>query len=216
MGVSEIRKPVSRQEPRRLKTRRALLVAGLELMAQSPIDAISIDEIVERAGVAKGSFFNHFTDKSGFAAAISMDIRDRVEETVSSANDGVTDPAERVVRAVSSFVQFARADPCAARIMVRAPEQAARPGAAMNAGVRRDLQLGQANARFNLADLDHGVLYLVGLCQMMVGAVATHTLDDDATRALATDVQSMLLAGLGVEAAEARKLATEAVTLIIR
>ena len=56
--------------PRAARTRTALLEAGLDLLADRPIDAIAIDELVAAAGVAKGSFFNHFGDKYGFANAI--------------------------------------------------------------------------------------------------------------------------------------------------
>jgi len=53
--------------PRAQRTYRALVDAGLELLAERPIDALAIDEIVGRAGVAKGSFFNHFADKPALA-----------------------------------------------------------------------------------------------------------------------------------------------------
>ncbi|MEY4952880.1 MAG: hypothetical protein RL299_1304, partial [Pseudomonadota bacterium] len=43
--------------PRAARTRQALIEAGFELLAERPIDAVAIDEVVTRAGVAKGSFF---------------------------------------------------------------------------------------------------------------------------------------------------------------
>ena len=48
--------------PRAARTRAALLAAGFDLLVERPIDAIPIDDVVARAGVAKGSFFNHFAD----------------------------------------------------------------------------------------------------------------------------------------------------------
>ena len=68
----------SRQEPRRLRTRAALLASGAELLGQRPIDAIAINEIVEHAGVAKGSFFNHFADKDDCFLAALTDARERL------------------------------------------------------------------------------------------------------------------------------------------
>lgn len=79
--------------PRAARTRRAMLDAGFELLAERPIDAIAIDEVVARAGVAKGSFFNHFTDKPGFAGAIAAEVRLELEERVTDANAGVEDRA---------------------------------------------------------------------------------------------------------------------------
>ena len=66
--------------PRAARTRAALLDAGLDLLADRPIDAIAIDELVAAAGVAKGSFFNHFGDKYGFANAIAEAIRTLLDE----------------------------------------------------------------------------------------------------------------------------------------
>ena len=82
--------------PRAQRTRTALLDAGFALLAERPIDAIAIDDIVARAGVAKGSFFNHFTDKPGFARALGEQVRLALEARVGAANRDVSDPVLRL------------------------------------------------------------------------------------------------------------------------
>ena len=82
--------------PRAARTRGALIAAGFELLAEKPIDAIPIDEVVARAGVAKGSFFNHFADKAAFAAAIADEVRLELEERITTANAGEADPLKRI------------------------------------------------------------------------------------------------------------------------
>lgn len=47
-----------------------LLGAGLELFLQQGYNATGVQEIADRAGVPKGSFYNHFESKDAFAAAI--------------------------------------------------------------------------------------------------------------------------------------------------
>lgn len=47
-----------------------LLVAGLELFLRQGYNATGIQQITERAGVPKGSFYNHFASKEAFGAAI--------------------------------------------------------------------------------------------------------------------------------------------------
>ncbi|MBA4051256.1 MAG: hypothetical protein C0472_05105, partial [Erythrobacter sp.] len=78
------------------RTRAALIAAGLDLIASRPIDAIAIDELVAAAGVAKGSFFNHFADKHAFAEAVAAEVRAEVEAEVTRANAGRTDPVARI------------------------------------------------------------------------------------------------------------------------
>ena len=82
--------------PRAARTRTALLEAGLDLLADRPIDAIAIDELVAAAGVAKGSFFNHFGDKYGFANAIGEAIRSDIEALIGALNADERDPLARL------------------------------------------------------------------------------------------------------------------------
>ncbi|QUD88115.1 TetR/AcrR family transcriptional regulator [Phenylobacterium montanum] len=204
----------SRQEPRRLKTRAALMAAGAELMAQRPIDAIPVNDIVDAAGVAKGSFFNHFADKDDFAAAVAGEIRAAMEAQVTAANRGVEDPGLRVARGLASFVAFALADPRAARIMLRSHDRALGAGHPLNAGVRADLELGQRRGRFRAAGVEAGVLYVVGVGQGLLAAVMAGPMTPPAARALSAEVLALLLAGLGMPAGEADVVAGEAAQLI--
>jgi AcrR family transcriptional regulator len=207
--------PESPQAPRRRRTRAALLAAGLDLLSERPIDALAIDEITARAGVAKGSFFNHFADKAAFERAVSSEIRAQVEQTVTLANRGVEDPARRVARAVCGFVQFALAEGRAAGVMSRAHAAAGGPGHPLNAGARADLARGAAEGRFKLGDLDAAVAFLVGVAQSLIVTVATSRPDPDKARRLASEVLAMTLLGLGVERLEASRLAVAAAAEVI-
>ncbi len=50
-------------QPRTLKTRARLVTAAEEVIAETGFAALRVDEVVRRAGVAKGTFFAHFRDK---------------------------------------------------------------------------------------------------------------------------------------------------------
>ena len=45
---------------RRARTRAQLIQAARELYAVSAIEAVTVDDVVEQAGVAKGTFYVHF------------------------------------------------------------------------------------------------------------------------------------------------------------
>jgi hypothetical protein len=55
-GVTE---SLSRRERKKLATRQALLMAALSLFRGKGYDATTVEEITERADVAKGIFFNY-------------------------------------------------------------------------------------------------------------------------------------------------------------
>jgi AcrR family transcriptional regulator len=197
-----VAKTASRQEHRRLKTRAALLDAGGELLAQRPIDAIAVNDIVDAAGVAKGSFFNHFQDKEAFAAAIAAEIRGDVESRVTAVNTGVADPAARMARAMCVFVQFALNEPKRARIMLRGHQWAADGEHPINAGLRADIDQGVATGRFTGRAEAAGVLYVIGLCQILMVAVVNGQ-DLAAAKRLAVDLLALTFAGLGLLHADA-------------
>ncbi|MGR3712669.1 MAG: TetR/AcrR family transcriptional regulator [Shimia sp.] len=50
-------------QQRTLKTRAKLLAAASEVISEGGYEALRVEEVVLRAGVAKGTFFAHFKDK---------------------------------------------------------------------------------------------------------------------------------------------------------
>src|SRR3546814_9667297 len=69
-------------------------LAAMQLFARQGVDATTIDEIVDLAGVAKGTFYNYFTDRAEIARAVASDIRHELNAAVEELNRGIDDPAE--------------------------------------------------------------------------------------------------------------------------
>ncbi len=67
-----------RRERRKLATRDALLDAARSLLVSRSMDALSVDEIVERADVARGTFYNYFADKDALERELTSQSRDAV------------------------------------------------------------------------------------------------------------------------------------------
>lgn len=57
-------------QARTLATRDRLLAAGREIVAMSGMAGLRTEEVVLRAGTAKGTFFAHFADRDHFLAAL--------------------------------------------------------------------------------------------------------------------------------------------------
>ncbi|MDP3852485.1 TetR/AcrR family transcriptional regulator [Phenylobacterium sp.] len=198
-----------RIDRRRERTRAALLRAGQVLFATRSVDAVTIDDIVAAAEVAKGSFYNHFPDKDGLAREIAQQARAAIELTVADINIGVVDPAERVARALAMFARGAEAFPIRAQAMMRLFPFASVPDAPMNRGVRADIQAGLAAGRFGGLAPEAAVMMAVGTAQIAVSRVLERQAAD-AIATLAEDLIFALLRGLGLEAAAARAVAAKA------
>jgi len=205
----------ARTDRRRARTRAALLGAGQSLFSAHSVDAVSIDDIVQAADVAKGSFYNHFADKEALAREIAGLVRADAEAVVALANANIADPAARVARALAVFVRFATRDPERAGAMMRLFAGGARPDAPMNRGVRADVEGGLAAGRFRGLGAETGVLITMGVVHIAI----SRALEPDgaaASRSLSRNLAFGLLRGLGLTDNDADAVAARAAEDIFR
>lgn len=198
--------PEVQLSPRAARTRGALLAAGFELLAERPIDAIAIDDIVARAGVAKGSFFNHFTDKAGFAAELGATVRKELELLVTAANDGVSDPVARLAGGMRVALEFALTERKRCIVMLRGLELSTGLNHRLNQGIRADIEALSAAGLARPEAASSGVRFWLGLCQIM----QLNTIERDLSRGDAAErLREMLVLGLtGLGVPQDRALAT--------
>jgi AcrR family transcriptional regulator len=75
-------------QARTLATRDRLLAAGREIVQAGGMENLRTDEVVLRAGTAKGTFFAHFPDRDHFLAAL-------LAESLTAALADLAPPADR-------------------------------------------------------------------------------------------------------------------------
>lgn len=204
-----------RGHPRAERTRAALIGAGRRLYSERPVDAVTVDDIVQAASVGKGSFYNHFTDRDALVRAISSEIRGHVESAVTRANAAVEDPAHRMARAVCTYLRFALDGAEAAGVLVRIHSGHTSLTAPLNRGLVEDIEKGLASGRFAVATVEAGVLYVMGVTQLaLVRVVQEPTLAYAVS--LSQQMCALILRGLGVAGAEADLIAAQASDEIVR
>lgn len=194
---------------RRERTRAALVAAGMALFAERAIDAVAIDEIVALAGVAKGTFFNHFDDKHDFARAIAGAVRAEVEARVAQVNAGETDPLRRLAGGMLAATGFALDHPAATTILLRTAITATGRDHPLNAGLRHDINAAQAAGVIRAEASAGGVLFWLGLCHALMMFVIDRAPARDAAAARMAQIMIMGLTGLGARERAARTCATD-------
>lgn len=200
-------KPSFRSNPRAVRTRAALLTAGLDLLAERPIDAIAIDEVVARAGVAKGSFFNHFVDKQAFGHAVAAAVRAEVEQRVSLINAGVADPLMRLAGGMLAGLAFALERPRDTVVMLRNLEMSTARDHWLNRGISADIEAAVAAGAVRPEAATSGVRYWLGLCQVaMLNAIERQLSAEEAAMRLG-EMLLLALTGLGAREDRARAIA---------
>jgi AcrR family transcriptional regulator len=194
------------RNPRAERTRAALIGAGRRLYCQRPVDAVTVDDIVQAAEVGKGSFYNHFTDREALVRAITADMRARIERAVDRTNAGIEDPARRLARAVCTYLRWALDDPEGAGALVRIHSGHTSLTAPLNRGLVDDIQI---------ATLEAGVLYVLGVTQIALVRVVQEPMASLAV-GLAQQICALTLRGLGVPAAEADLIAAQVSDEVVR
>jgi len=212
MIASTQRRP-ARGNRQRERTRTALISAGQALFATRPVESVTVDDIVDAAEVAKGSFYNHFNDKDAFAATIYELVQGDVEFHIFSANRDVVDAPTRIARALCTVLQYARAHPERLMAMLSMAERRTTSASPLNAGVSADIQDGLKQQRLSGVDLETGVLTVV----TMVNATVRHAMSGETATppaALAAAMAATLLRALGVDPRDAEMLGRDAAAAV--
>jgi TetR/AcrR family transcriptional regulator, transcriptional repressor for nem operon len=124
MSAESRAEPVGSRQAAAAGTRRRLVDAGLRLAERTGLMGLSVNLLVEEAGVSKGTFFHHFGDRSSYVIALHREFHDRLFDQIRAAMDGLEPGAERLDaiartyldtclehRGVRALLLEARADP---------------------------------------------------------------------------------------------------------
>jgi AcrR family transcriptional regulator len=107
---------------KRARTRAQIVDASLVLLAEGPPEALTIDTIVEAAGVAKGTFYYHFQSIDELVAAVGAKLADSFDELLAPSRLDEPDPVVRMSFAFTKFLEKAFDDPVWARVVVRSAQ----------------------------------------------------------------------------------------------
>lgn len=135
-----------------------LLVAGVELFSSKGLERVTVEEVCQAAGVAKGSFYRHFRSKdelfssaaSHAAEAVCEEFSQRVQKTGSPAPSELLamSLAPRLALILDVLALAARSGqkwgPLASAVVERLRSVIARPGLADEAGGGSTETLGAA------------------------------------------------------------------------
>src|SRR4029078_10377963 len=89
------------------RTRAQIVDAGLMLLAERPPEALTVDAIVEAAGVAKGTFYYHFQSIEELVAAVGAKLADSFDELLAPSRLNEADPVARMSSAYRKFLEKA-------------------------------------------------------------------------------------------------------------
>lgn len=119
-------------EPRALRSRRLLVDALLALLAERPLEELSVAELCRRAGVNRATFYGHWADQRALAAEAFTELVDRLAEVTPEELGTLDDPhaAQRYHDALRGQLRYVAEHRTTFRALF---------GSAADAGFRRSL-----------------------------------------------------------------------------
>lgn len=107
---------VGRRERKKEETKRRIFVAALELFHEKGFESTTVDEITERADVAKGTFFNYFPRKESVLEFLSEEWMERAREHVSKHGRSAR---EKILAVFGGMAEAYGEDHALARMVIR-------------------------------------------------------------------------------------------------
>jgi len=178
---------------RRAKTRAQLVDAGAMLLAERPPEAITVDAVVDAAGVAKGTFYYHFQSIDELAAAVGARLGESFDEMLTPARLEFRDPVERLSFGFRQFLERAISDTDWARLVVQSSQSPAEFGLGVRANLKADLSEAIAQDRLSLRDIGLAADIVIGIWLQVTRGI----LERGAHRELTSQAAAAVLRALG-------------------
>ncbi|MGC9357989.1 MAG: TetR/AcrR family transcriptional regulator [Anaerolineae bacterium] len=119
---------LSRWDRRKERTHRRLIEVADDLFRRKGFDVTTVEEIAERADVAKGTFFNYFESKEALLIAV---VGDKITLTLEAPMASDTPAPERIrlmlIRLWEALLPYRHLTPHMASYNVRPPKHRERP-----------------------------------------------------------------------------------------
>jgi AcrR family transcriptional regulator len=178
---------------KREQTRGTLLDAAMAVFAQLGPDAAAIDDIIQKAGVSRGTFYNYFDSVEQILVALATRLSDELLTQIMPVRS-LPDPADRVACSVRSFLHHAAADPTWGWVIVRIALVAAPLGQIMRDFLTKDIEDGRSAGRFRVRSVQVAADIVLGSALMGMRSVLRGDADEDHAEAIAEGI----LAAFGV------------------
>ncbi|MDL9937058.1 TetR/AcrR family transcriptional regulator [Gordonia sp. ABSL1-1] len=95
-----------------------LLTLGMEMIAQRPLEQVSIEAIAEAAGVSRALLFHYFESKQHFHIAIAQKQADDML-VCTAPDESLQDPLEILRSSLANFVDYISENSVAYQVFVR-------------------------------------------------------------------------------------------------
>jgi AcrR family transcriptional regulator len=165
---------------RRVRTRAAILRAARGCYAAQNGMSVTVESVMQAAGLAKGTFYVHFEDLAELEGALGEALIQEIDERLQPARLATDHPLTRLATAVTILLRDLAAARSRARLVVRAAATVSDVRDAMRTHLRQDLADAQAAELLALSSVDLAARLITALCVQAAREIADRRIDGTA------------------------------------
>lgn len=179
--------------------------AAIRLFAERGAREVSISDLADAAGVARGTIYNNISEPETLFEEVASRVLHDMHLRIGESMDHIEDPAQRLANGIRLFIRHAHEDPWWGRFVVRFAMNDDTMRRMMDEPPSLDIKRGMATGRFAVApELLASILSLVGGASL--AAMQSVLAGRQTWREAGQQVAELILRALGLDANEARAI----------
>lgn len=186
---------------------RRIHLAALRLFSDKGTSEVSVSELAEAAGVARGTIYNNLDSTEHLFERVASQLSDEMNQRVVASYAGILDPALRLSTGIRLYVRRAHEEPHWGRFMTHFSFRSESLAAFWQGPAVKDVLLGLEQGRYTFkAEQLHSAIGLIAgttLSAILLVLEGLRTWRD-----AGSDASELVLRALGVNAEAAKHLAT--------
>ena len=187
---------------RRERTRCKLLTAAMRVFAEQGIDGPLIDDFIEAAGVARGTFYNHFKTTQELLDAVTSELSDAILINIDEVVLTVDDPLQRLATGCLLYMHIGVDVPSWGAFLVRTGIRSRSIGKLVDVYMTRDLEHARKAGKLEYPSLRAARDLMLAIVTQGILTV----IDEAAPREHLRQMLALALHGVGVTVPLARKV----------
>lgn len=163
-------------QEKRAKTRAQLISAATSLFAKRAVESVTVDDIVNEARVAKGTFYVHFDDLNALTVAVADELVRTFDELLQPQRLSMPDPLMRIAFACNGFFEKALEDPSWAAVVARMAWSFPTVGRVARSRLLGDLKLALKEVPQQDSSLELNLEVVLGIVLQVLAAIGQRRL----------------------------------------
>lgn len=184
---------------KRHRTRSALLDSAISVVASKGFEAAKITDVTTHAGMANGTFYNHFEDKDHLMREVAIGLALAVTKKIDQEMSTIDDAVNRVIIGTAKFIEIARSEPEWMQVLMNSIDVIPEIQSGFVQFLKEDLELGVKQGNFVIAIDVLLINQIIALSRVAI------VLNDTSYEETSRKTCAAILRLLGISAARAEK-----------